>query len=925
MQPYYSEISGSDTRSFIPLKATASNNKYKEKNFTLNKTTYTDRNGNTAPCVEVLDGTFKIARVDCSSISTSSTVTVDSIELQPGYDPISGSNVRATIYLRATASNNNYRNASFTLSKTTYTNGNGNTVPCVEVLDGSTKIARIDCSDLDSSSSVTVDTLGLNSIYQPLGSTGVRQLYLSATASNNNHKDASFSLGISTYTNGDGNTAPCVNVTSGNNVLARIDCSSIAGSVTVDTIGLQPSYDPMDQTDTRSLYLRAAASNGKYKDITYSLYTSTYTDSGGNTAPCVVVKSGNDILARVDCKSIQSSVTVDSIALNPSYSNISGSETRESIYLRATASNSKYYDRTFTLYKTTYTDGNGDTAPCVEVLVGGNRIARIDCSSMPGSSGVTVDTIALNPSNSPVTGSDVRTSVPLRATASNSSYKDKSFTLNKTTYTDVNGNTAPCVELLDGSSKLGRVDCKSIQNDVTVSYLGLEDGYTALSNSERREIIPLVAEASNGNFRSRTLYLFRGTYTNTADPNNPTTDKCVYLMTDAGDIIGRTSYQSDLANVTVTATGPDSTTPALTDTQERNNVIYDIELSTGRTIRTQFYVSEDTYKNDTVNCVNLTASVNGTEMVLARVDLSGYAQTSDLAVSDVVSTYGALGSTETRQIVTLQATAVSGNNTQYGQGTLYLHGSTYNDGMPCAEVNLDGVVIARLNLYYLVGGVSVTIAPRSDITALGDADQRTSMATVATVSNGNNASISYTMERSTYNGGKHCVNVKYGSTVLMRIDTETLYNEGYATGWSAAWQQMPDGFAEGAASVTLSPITFDYDNRAIGSGWYPTHRLLWCESSNEKRAYESIYLTESGWSDGWDYVYVKRGSNTNSMMRLAIPAPYPDVISTLGRTYGVSGKSYVGSLNLSNLNRNQYYEFKIRCAGETYTYYLEIR
>jgi len=353
--------------------------------------------------------------------------------------------------------------------------------------------------------SVTVDSIGLASNYQPLNDTQTRStIFMQADASNGALKnDVPLLLGLTKYKS---NTKNCVNVKCGDDIIGRIEIGDDAETVTVESIGLAINYQPLTNTQTRTtIFMGAEASNGNRKDDVPLLMGLTTYGNAGNR--CVNVKCGDDVIGRMDVQSVftagRNDVKVISIGLASNYQPLDDTQTRSTIFMGAAADNGdKKEDVPLTLGLTKY---SSNTKNCVNVKCGNDIIGRINIDSV-----LSTVTITQNKATRKISGAVTLTKPIIRAKISNGQPdRDCKLELKKGTF---DNDTKACVNLYDdqesdGSQRLiGRIEVlhnvtefDTTHADTKTEYRDYKNnssGYYIKSGSGRSTKIGIVVNGS---------------------------------------------------------------------------------------------------------------------------------------------------------------------------------------------------------------------------------------------------------------------------------------------------------------------------------------------------------------------------------------------------------------------------------------------
>lgn len=181
---------------------------------------------------------------------------------------------------------------------------------------------------------------------------------------------------------------------------------SKAAGVTVDSI-TAPILGAGDTAT--SITATATASNGNTKTANLALTSGSFTPTGASgTNRCVDLRLDGNLVGRVNVQPVYNaganSVTVDSITAPI----LSASATATSVTATATASNSETGTANLALTIGSYTpSGASETSKCVNLLLGGNTVGRIDINSIAGGyKGITKGAWVPveNSSGKPVTG-----------------------------------------------------------------------------------------------------------------------------------------------------------------------------------------------------------------------------------------------------------------------------------------------------------------------------------------------------------------------------------------------------------------------------------------------------------------------------------------------------------------------------------------
>jgi hypothetical protein len=287
----------------------------------------------------------------------------------------------------------------------------------------------------------------------------------------------------------------------------------------------QPTGTAIGASQTlSSITISASAANGKSNNKVFWLGQSAFT-TNSESHYCVNLTEGGNAIGRLDVQYLyengKSSVTVGQPTCQDGA--VGSSSTRTSVTIKATANNNASNSKSFALEQSSYSPTSGRSDYCVNLKEGSTVVGRIDIQGVYGN-GYTAGTAYGQSSvtvgqptcpDSAVGSSSTRTSIAIKATASNSAYSSKSFTLDTSSYSPTTGVTNNCVVLKEGSTVVGRIDIQGVYGNgysagaasVTPASSVTIDSVSAEQSGTNTQLVRLTAEASNNASGNGWLYL----------------------------------------------------------------------------------------------------------------------------------------------------------------------------------------------------------------------------------------------------------------------------------------------------------------------------------------------------------------------------------------------------------------------------------
>ena len=271
-----------------------------------------------------------------------------------------------------------------------------------------------------------------------------------------------------------------------------------------------------------------------------------------------------------------------------------------------------------------------------------------------------------------------------------------------------------------------------------------------------------------------------------------------------GNVVARASaqdaYNAGIADAAGTVTISSITGNGIGSTDLQTEPVLTATASNGNTGTQKFTLQQTSYSpvdGQTNYCVNLRrGGTSGT--IVGRIDVQNVYN----KVTITGITASPIGADVINAAPTLTATASNGNTADQRltmvRDTFTQSGTTKN----CVVLKRGSTIIGRINTQNVYDSVTVDSISGS---AVGAAAVQETPTLTATASNGKQKTQTVTLEKSSYNpmAGQtdRCVNLKIGSTVIGRIDTQSVY----ADGWNAV--TVSDIYGESQVSDSATSVS----------------------------------------------------------------------------------------------------------------------